>query len=52
MKALITTNTIPLREDKKVEKIVQLSVGNLLGTAIRHVYKDEPVSVLFDMYNK
>lgn len=46
---LITTNTVPLSEEKQLDKIVQLSVAPILGTAIKHVYTDKPVSVLFGM---
>jgi len=46
---LVTTNTIPLSEEKKLDKIVQLSVAPILGHAIQHVYENKPVSALFNM---
>lgn len=46
---LVTTNTVPLSEDKKLDKITQLSVGPILGKAIKHIYTNQPVSVLFGM---
>ena len=39
-----------LKEEKKHEKIVQLSVGTLLGHGILKILSDEPLSGLF-MYS-
>ncbi len=50
IKEVVLTNTIPLPEEKQIDKIVQLSVGPLLGQAIKRVYNDEPVSKLFEIY--
>ncbi|UCF88557.1 MAG: ribose-phosphate pyrophosphokinase [bacterium] len=45
---IIVTDTIPLGENaKKCEKIVQLSVGELLAEAIRRIHNNESVSSLF-----
>lgn len=44
---LVTTNTICLGEDKKSEKIKQLSIGYLLAEGIKHILNDQPVSDLF-----
>lgn len=49
---LVTTNTIPLSEDKQIDKIRVLSVGHLLGQAVKRVYENEPVSALFDHLEK
>lgn len=46
---LVTTNTVPLSEDKKLDKITQLSIGPILGKAIKHIYTNQPVSELFGM---
>lgn len=46
---LVTTNTIPLPEEKQLSKITQLSVGPVLGKAIKHIYTNSPVSDLFGM---
>ncbi|ADH97604.1 ribose-phosphate diphosphokinase [Salisediminibacterium selenitireducens] len=48
IKELVVTNTIPLPEEKQIDKIIQLSVGDLLGKAIVHVFEDRSVSNLFD----
>ncbi|AOM84622.1 ribose-phosphate diphosphokinase [Salisediminibacterium beveridgei] len=48
IKELVVTNTIPLPDEKRIDKILQLSVGDLLGKAIVHVFEDRSVSNLFD----
>jgi ribose-phosphate pyrophosphokinase len=45
---LVVLNTIPLPEEKKIEKITQLSVANLMGEAIIRVHEKLSVSKLFD----
>ncbi len=47
IKELVVTDTIPLREEKKVSKIKVLSVAPLLGEAIRRIHEDRSVSSLF-----
>ncbi len=45
---LFITNTIPLTKEKKnCEKIVQLSIAELLATAIKKVHIEESISILF-----
>jgi ribose-phosphate pyrophosphokinase len=48
IKELIVTNSIPLTEDKMIDKIEQLSVAPLIGEAIIRVYEQQSVSTLFD----
>jgi ribose-phosphate pyrophosphokinase len=48
IKELVVTNTILLPEEKKIEKIVELSVAPLIGEAIIRVHEDQSVSTLFD----
>lgn len=48
IKELIITNSIPLPEDKKSDKIISLSIANALGEAIARVYTCQSVSKLFD----
>lgn len=48
IKELIITNTIPLSEEKKIDKITQLSVAPLLAEAIMRIHELKSVSVLFD----
>lgn len=45
---LVTTNTIPLANEKRTEKIKVLSVAPLLGEAIIRIHEDLSVSKLFD----
>ena len=47
IKEMIITNTVRLPEEKRHEKIVQLSVGSLLGHGILKILSDEPLSGLF-----
>lgn len=48
IKELVVTNTIALPEEKRIDKLTQLSVANLLGEAITRIHRNESVSVLFD----
>ncbi|MFI3328942.1 MAG: ribose-phosphate pyrophosphokinase [bacterium] len=47
IKEMIITNTVKLDDNKKSPKIVQLSVGELLGHGILKILSDEPLSGLF-----
>ncbi|WP_018248278.1 ribose-phosphate diphosphokinase [Orenia marismortui] len=44
---LVVTNTIPLVDDKVMDKLTVLSVAPLLAEGIERIHKDLPVSVLF-----
>jgi len=48
IKKLVVLNTIPLPEEKKIDKIVQLSVAELMAEAIVRVQNKMSVSKLFD----
>ncbi|MBI5453645.1 MAG: ribose-phosphate pyrophosphokinase [Deltaproteobacteria bacterium] len=47
IKELVVTNTIPKREEATSEKVKRLSVGPLLGEAIKRIHFGESVSSLF-----
>ncbi|HHX94468.1 MAG TPA: ribose-phosphate pyrophosphokinase [Clostridia bacterium] len=48
LKEVVVTNTIPLPEEKQIDKIKVLSVAPLLGEAIVRVHQDASVSELFN----
>jgi ribose-phosphate pyrophosphokinase len=48
IKELVVTNTIALPEEKRIDKIVELSVAELIGEAIIRVHEEQSVSTLFD----
>jgi ribose-phosphate pyrophosphokinase len=48
IKELVVTNSITLAEEKKTDKIVELSVAPLIGEAIIRVHEEQSVSTLFD----
>ncbi|CDQ37773.1 MULTISPECIES: ribose-phosphate diphosphokinase [Virgibacillus] len=48
IKELVVTNSIPLPEEKQLEKITELSVAPLIGEAIIRVHELQSVSILFD----
>lgn len=45
---LVVTDTIPLTEEKKIDKIDVVSVAPIIAEAIRRIYKNESVSRIFD----
>ena len=47
IKEIICTNTITLPKEKRIAKITQLSVANLLGQGIINIIDDQGVSSLF-----
>lgn len=44
----VVTDTVPLTEEKKIDKIEVVSVAPLFAEAINRIYKNESVSKLFD----
>jgi len=45
---IVVTDTIPLPKEKQIDKIKILSVANLFGSAIKRIYNEESISILFD----
>jgi ribose-phosphate pyrophosphokinase len=48
IKELVVTNSIALPEEKRIDKLVELSVAPLMGEAIIRVHEKQSVSLLFD----
>lgn len=48
IKEVVVTNTIPLKNSVKLDKITVLSVAGLIGEAIQSVHKELSVSKLFE----
>ena len=48
MKKVIVTDSIQLTEDKMSDKIVQISVSELMGGAIKRIHENKSVSPLFE----
>ncbi|MCD2255980.1 ribose-phosphate diphosphokinase [Agrilactobacillus fermenti] len=44
---LVVTDTIQMPPEKMIDKMEQISVGELMGTAIKRIYNNQPVSPLF-----
>lgn len=48
IKELVVTNSICLPEEKKMDKLISLSVAPLIGEAIIRIHEEQSVSTLFD----
>ncbi|MBS2967267.1 ribose-phosphate diphosphokinase [Metabacillus sp. KIGAM252] len=48
IKELVVTNSIALTEEKKIDKVIELSVAPLIGEAIIRIHEEQSVSTLFD----
>ena len=44
----VVTDTIPLTEEKKIDKLEVVSVAPIFAEAIRRIHLNESVSILFD----
>jgi len=44
---VVLTNTIPLPEEKQIDKISVLSIAPLFAEAISRIHSDHSVSILF-----
>jgi len=48
IKQMIVTDSIDLPKEKLIDKMVQVSVGPLIGDAIKRIHENKPVSPLFE----
>lgn len=48
IKELVVTNTLPIPVEKRVPKLTIISIGNLLGEAIKRISNKDSLSSLFD----
>jgi ribose-phosphate pyrophosphokinase len=49
VKELVVLNTIPIPEEKQIDKIKTISVAPVFAEAIKRIYEDVSVSKLFDL---
>lgn len=47
IKELVVTNTIPLPENKKINKITEISIAPLFAEAIKRINEERPIGELF-----
>ena len=48
IKEVLITDTIPLDQSKRINKIKVVSVGSILADAIQRIHDEESISCLFD----
>jgi len=49
---VVVTNTLPLSDEKRLDKIVVLSIADIIAAAIRAVFEDTSVSDIFNDQNQ
>ncbi|MBC7254229.1 MAG: ribose-phosphate diphosphokinase [Actinobacteria bacterium] len=52
LKKVVVTNTLPIPEERRSEKVEVLSIASIFANTIASVFKDESVSELFDGDNQ
>jgi ribose-phosphate pyrophosphokinase len=48
VREVIVTNTLPIPEERRFDKLTTLPIAPLIGRAIREVFEDGSVTSLFD----
>ena len=51
LKELVITDSIPLGEDKKSDKVKVVSISSMIAEAIHRIHDEESISVLFEVKN-
>jgi len=49
VKEVVVTDTIPLTDQKKLDKITVLSIAPLLGEAIHRIHSGQSIGVMFEL---
>jgi ribose-phosphate pyrophosphokinase len=49
LEELVVTNTVHIREERRFDRLIVLSVAELLARAIEYIHSNESVSQLFEM---
>ncbi|MGH2725295.1 MAG: ribose-phosphate diphosphokinase [Actinomycetota bacterium] len=52
IKQLVVTNTLPLPEEKRIDKVTVVSIAPIVASAIQAVFEDESVSEIFQGENQ
>ena len=52
IKELVVTNTVPIPEEKRIDKIKVLSIAPLFAEAIKRINEERPLGELFVNKNK
>ena len=48
VKEVVVTDTIPIREEKRLDKITVLSISSLLGEAIHRIHTGLSIGAMFE----
>jgi ribose-phosphate pyrophosphokinase len=52
IKELVVTNTLPIPEEKRSEKVTVLSIAPIIASALKAVFEDQSVSEIFHGENQ
>jgi ribose-phosphate pyrophosphokinase len=52
IKEVVVTNTVPIPEEKRIEKLTVVSIAPVIASALRAVFEDESVSEIFHGENQ
>jgi ribose-phosphate pyrophosphokinase len=52
IKQVVVTNTVPIPEEKRIEKLTVLSIAPIIASALRAVFEDSSVSEIFHGENQ